>query len=607
MAKYGKKNRKSKAFKSQKSLSTLYLLPVLFIIAIVPLIVYAKLLNLDGLEADNWLGGTVHFDFFSYYKSIWFIVLAYIGGLVLLILYWLDELDFINSKYYIPMGVYAFFAVLSFFFADDIDVALRGFIQMMQGIFVLLGYLLFMITIINLVREEKHIKALVGAFLFVGTIVGLIGLGQYFGHDIFRTSFGQMLILPKELEPLAENITFTFADFAVYATLYNTNFVGSFAALMIPLSFALYFYQKKLGYAALSIVFVGLMVFVGFGSNSRAGIIGVFAALLLIGVLFRKEAIKKPLYILVPFIALLVVGYGLNEVSDGRILDEIKNLNLFEDIRRAEEINENRAYFEELNFDDYSLEIVTDEDALSVEFINNDLFFETMDGQMLEVVKEGRRITFVDPDYQNYVFTRSADGRYYNVRAHGRSFNIWLTIDGFRFEGLSGGLYLPSNPDRLKFFDGYESLFSSRAYIWSRSIPLLKDYVILGAGPDMFPIAFPQDDYVGKLNALNLRTVVDKPHNMYVQMGVNTGVISLLAMLSIFGMYVYDSLKLYINRSFERFTEYIGVGMFASVTAYLVSGFFNDQIISVAPIFYAMLGLGIAINRLVLRKDPLEK
>jgi O-antigen ligase len=135
----------------------------------------------------------------------------------------------------------------------------------------------------------------------------------------------------------------------------------------------------------------------------------------------------------------------------------------------------------------------------------------------------------------------------------------------------------------------------------------LKDYIVLGAGPDMFPIAFPQDDYVGKLNALNLRTVVDKPHNMYVQMGVNTGVVSLLAMLSIFGMYVYDSLKLYINRSFDHFTEYIGVGMFASVTAYLVSGFFNDQIISVAPIFYAMLGLGIAINRMIARKDPLEK
>ncbi|MGS0973581.1 MAG: O-antigen ligase family protein [Candidatus Izemoplasmataceae bacterium] len=597
MAKYGKKNRKSKAFKNQKSLSTVYLLPVLFIIAIVPLIVFAKVVEIDGLESANWSGGTVHFDFFSYYKSIYFIVASYIGALILLILYWLDRLDFVKTKYYKPMAIYAIFVFISFVFAKDIDVALRGFIEMFQGIFVLLGYLLLMITIINLVKEEKHVKAIVGAFLFVGTIIGLIGAGQYFGHDIFRTSFGQLLILPKELHPLAEDLTFSFADFAVYATLYNTNFVGSFAALMIPLSFALYFYQKKIGYAFLSILFVGLMVFVGFGSNSRAGIIGVFAALLLIAILFRKEVLRKPLYIVIPFIALIIIGYGLNEVSDGRIVNEFKSLNLFDDIRRAEEISDSRAYFEELNFDDYSLEIVTDEESLRIEFIDNDLFFEDLEGNKIDVLREGRRITFVDERYQNFVFTRSIDGAYYIVNAYGRSFNIWLTIDGFRFEGLNGGLNLPSEPDRLKFFDGYESLFSSRAYIWSRSIPLLKKFIIIGAGPDMYPVAFPQDDYVGRLNATYLGIVVDKPHNMYVQMGVNTGLISLVAMISIFGMYIIDSIKLFINRQFNSLYDYIGVGLFASVTAYLVSGFFNDQIISVAPLFYAMLALGIVVNK----------
>ena len=39
--------------------------------------------------------------------------------------------------------------------------------------------------------------------------------------------------------------------------------------------------------------------------------------------------------------------------------------------------------------------------------------------------------------------------------------------------------------------------------------------------------------------------------------------------------------------------------MFAGVTGYLIAGFFNDQIMSVAPLFYGMLALGIAINRLI--------
>ena len=158
------------------------------------------------------------------------------------------------------------------------------------------------------------------------------------------------------------------------------------------------------------------------------------------------------------------------------------------------------------------------------------------------------------------------------------------------------------SPDKIEFLEGYGSLFSSRAYIWSRSIPLLKKYIIIGAGPDMFGIAFPQDDYVGKLNYWSITGLVEKPHNMYLQTGINTGVISLIAMLSIFGMYLFDSTKLFINNSFEAYKDYIGAGMFAGVTAYLVAGMFNDQIMSVTPIFYGMLGLGIAINYLIKEK-----
>jgi len=601
-----KRFRKSNINKTENSLSNLYLLPVLFIIAIVPLIVFAKLIELDGLEKINWLGGVVHLDFFHYYKAMYFIVGSYIGGLILLVLYWLKQLKFIKTKYYIPLGVYTLFVIISAIFADDADVALRGYIEMFQGVFVLIGYVLFVITIINLVREEKHIKAIIGSFIFVGLIIGIIGLGQYFGHDIFKTEFGKLLILPKELHALADTLTFRFNEFAVYGTLYNTNFVGSFAALMIPLSFSLYFYQKKILYAILSILFVGLMVFIGVGSNSRAGILGVVAALLLIAILFRKQVIHKPLHIIIPFVVLVIVGYGLNIASGGRVIAEIKNLSFTNDISKAQEISSNKVYLEKMNFDDYTLEILTEEQDLRIEFVANDLYFSTLEGDPIEVIRSGQNITFVDEAFQDFSFTRSSSNAYYSVRAYSHRFNIWLTIDGFKFEGLSGDLFIPSDPDKIEFLEGYGSLFSSRAFIWSRSIPLLKKYIVIGAGPDMFTIAYPQDDYVGKLNYWRINGVVDKPHNMYLQMGINTGVISLIAMLSIFGMYLFDSFKLFINCSFRTFKEYIGAGIFAGVTAYLITGVFNDQIMSVAPLFYGILALGIAINRLIKHSSKIK-
>jgi hypothetical protein len=412
-----------------------------------------------------------------------------------------------------------------------------------------------------------------------------------------------LLILPKEFHSLASELIFRFNDFAVYATLYNTNHVGSFAALMIPLSFALYFYQRKILYAVLSLLFVGLMIFIGFGSNSRAGIIGVLAALILIAVLFRREVIKKPLHIVLPFAVMLIIGLFLNSVSEGRILNEIQNLSITKDITLAEERYKSRAYFEKIIMDDYYMEIITNEETLQVEFISNELYFRDSQGNPLETVVENGVITISNQNYQDYSFTRSASNSYYIVQAHGRTFNVWLTIDGFKFQGLKGELYVPSNPSKLNFLNPYESMFSSRVYVWSRSIPMILDYPIIGAGPDMYTIAFPQDDYAGKLNTLGINTVVDKPHNMYIQIAVNTGLPSLIAMITLFAMYLYQSFRLYIRRALTTFLDYIGVGMFASVTAYLISGFFNDQIISVAPLFYAMLGLGIVINRMISKSD----
>jgi O-antigen ligase len=133
---------------------------------------------------------------------------------------------------------------------------------------------------------------------------------------------------------------------------------------------------------------------------------------------------------------------------------------------------------------------------------------------------------------------------------------------------------------------------------------MLKETLIAGYGPDTFPMVFPQYDYVGKLNSFTShRIIVDKPHNMYLQIGINTGVLSLVSLLAVFVIYAVDSFKVYFKREINTFIEYVGVGAFTGVMGYLAAGMFNDQIISVAPLFYVMLGLGLAVNRMVIRNS----
>jgi O-antigen ligase len=146
-------------------------------------------------------------------------------------------------------------------------------------------------------------------------------------------------------------------------------------------------------------------------------------------------------------------------------------------------------------------------------------------------------------------------------------------------------------------FEGKEMLASKRGYIWSRTLPLIKEKPILGYGPDTFAIFFPQHDVVGKFKYFNRsKIIVDKPHNLYLQIGFNTGLISLAAVLILFGSYFLRNLKLYLTCKFDNYYTEIGLAFLAAFTAYAVAGFFNDSVVSVAPVFWIILGLAGAVE-----------
>ncbi|NLJ57343.1 MAG: hypothetical protein GX339_00680, partial [Tissierellia bacterium] len=143
-----KKERKQKQaitidYENQK-LSIIYFLPLLLIAGFVPLIVYGKYVDLEGTtQALYWTGQRQYLDFFSYWKSVWLVVLTAIATIFYIVLYKQKKLPFKNLKqYYIPLGIYAIFVIISTIFAIDTQTALWGFVDMYQGMFVLLSYVL---------------------------------------------------------------------------------------------------------------------------------------------------------------------------------------------------------------------------------------------------------------------------------------------------------------------------------------------------------------------------------------------------------------------------------------------------------------------------------
>ena len=136
-----------------------------------------------------------------------------------------------------------------------------------------------------------------------------------------------------------------------------------------------------------------------------------------------------------------------------------------------------------------------------------------------------------------------------------------------------------------------------RGYIWSRTIPILPDYLVLGAGPDCFLYEFPQDDILGKLYAYGTGSiVVDKPHNLYLQIFVNEGGIALLAFLAVCVSYLWDCFRLYGGHRQNR-NGLRGIAVGLGVAGYLFAGFFNDSTVMTSTMFWILLGVGVGMNR----------
>lgn len=141
---------------------------------------------------------------------------------------------------------------------------------------------------------------------------------------------------------------------------------------------------------------------------------------------------------------------------------------------------------------------------------------------------------------------------------------------------------------------GYERGLSGRIYIWGRTIPLLKEHILLGSGPDTFAAVFPQSDYVMRANtSLGMyQQIPTKAHNMYLQTALQSGFLSLVCLLIFWVWNLADSLKKL--RSKKTKERWLYLGIFLAVLGFFVMGCTNDSNLAVSPLFWCLLGIQMA-------------
>ncbi|MHB8128866.1 MAG: O-antigen ligase family protein [Mobilitalea sp.] len=572
-----------------------YLIPIFIVLCIIPLLVRMKLYN-PNMSQFAWFANNVEVsDFFLYYKQWTFVLVIAITAVIIAYKVYSAHKVMRFTPILIPLAIYGLLALLSTIFSEYASFSLSGSFEQFESIFVLLGYCIMTYYAFLFVDSERDLKNIISFLLIIALIMSLLGILQFTGNDFLGTRSGYKLIMPLKYQSDSP-LEFVFGENRVFLTLYNPNYVGVYVALVLPIIMIMLLFKRSIKNIIFSFIAIAGLVICVLGAQSLTGVMGLAAAILVILIFMWRYLIKR-IYITVPAILLLVIGLiVLNNQTDQILVTKVVNT-----------IVNSKTNFALMNMD-------TNDNNVSLTYNENNMY-------VYYAIDDAQNISLyaLDEDNQLIAGTFDASTNAYTITDQ-RFLGIVIGIDAastnqfyiqesgiqwkFTNRTEDGTYYYVNRMGKLDkmitapsaVFTGYEFFASGRGYIWSRTIPILKDYIFLGSGPDTFAMAFPQQDYINFSRYGFGAAILTKPHNLYLQIATQTGILSLIAFFVFYAMYFVSSVRLYIRGRFNSYYAKVGVAIFAGTVAYMVTGLTNDSSTTVAPIFWTLMGVGLATN-----------
>lgn len=571
------------------------MIPIALWIVIIPVIVKVKFYTNPLAEYPWYSSESALADFFLYYKSLFVTVT---GVLMLALLIWQisgmrkkDTLINSDTRIFIPIIIYLVLAVLSSLFSDYGYFCTHGMPDQFETVWNLIAYVIALFYCYYIIVYHDSEKSILTLTFIGAALVGLICVLQYFKVDIYRLIYA------------GEGYSFTFELGSVYGPFYNINYVGYYSLLFVPLFVLLCICCKDLKIRIISgILTIALLISLIGAQSSTAEIImaGVFVFAVLF-VLLKNVKAKKILWL--PIAAILIAGVG------GCIL-------------AAPKIS---AYVQASNTEKTDLEnIFTRDDQVEIDYKGQKLYIQMFQNDdVLSFVLKDQKQADVAWEYM------VSDEYYYYTITDERFDGMTLTPAIITEDPLTYGFMVQINDKRWTFTNqvtddasyyyytdlgkitklteetvspdfaplvSLSSFANGRGYIWNKTIMLLTDYIFFGSGADTYALVYPNGDFVDKYNNGYDNMILTKPHNMYLQIAVQTGVLSLICFLAFYLWYFISSLRIYFKQRLDSPLVAVGFAMMLGTLGYMGSGLANDSTITVTPLYWAMLGVGIGIN-----------
>lgn len=585
---------KHKRKKNMKDAQLPKWLAILFV-AVVPLLVRVTMVQYDMSKYDWYTNEAIHYDSYAIFKSN---VIVFIG---LVSLIWLvysqtkkKTLSFKDPAVLATL-VFAGVTLLSTITSVDPNMAVRGYLGRYESTWVWLSYFSVFLMIYSHKWQKEDLRHIALSFVISNTILSIIGLFQYWGVDIPHHT----LLRPFTTAMNMMNMEFT-ADYTInykviVQTLYHYNYVGFFASLSLPFVISLILHEDKWKYRGLYSLLAMAIMFNLLGSSARGGLIGVAVSIPFIIAFNHKIFFKHKKAAIAIFLILVVVFAGFETLSDGFVTRRLKTI--FTQVETPNKL-------QEISIEDNKISVRLEDRLFELFVVDTTgpgwVIEYFLDGEPTESsgLDEDNKIRFSDP-FLNHVksyMIKTEKDMFLTTELYGTPWYFGYHEGQLMYRNPYGN-YVPIITPETIGFEGRERLGSSRGYIWSRSLPLILERPFIGYGPDTFPEAFPQYDYVGKYNAYGTNNmVVDKAHNLYIQIAVNSGIIALLAYLSYFIILIKRTLSSIHKNNFN----FVSVYQSATITgliAYFVASFFNDSTVHVSPVFWVILAMAFISTR----------
>ena len=594
----------SKQVTQKKKSSNKVFIPIILLMGIIPLIVHTYSYN-SNLSQFNWFpsGADSQTDFFFGWKMITIIVVGIVMAGILFYQYFKKKqgLRFENAFYF--LFFYAMFVAMSALFSSYKYWVVRGSYELFEPVWVVFVYILLCYYTYHFVQEEQQVKFILCGAGIGMAVVTLIGVFQYFGMDFFKTGFGKHLITNPSWWDNLDSLSFNMLEGTSYTTLYNPNFLSFYFGMLIPLLVCVFIAAKKAWQRVLIIVAEVLCLICLKGSRSDTG----WMALVVGGVILALVLLSRKKKAFCVALAIMLIGGVASKTDVGiQIKNTIVGTFRIDDRYAVRDIDTGTdSVMLNVRGNKMYVSYTTDESGVIVPNCTDE------NGQTLE-------LAMTDADNQIYVINdeRFAGGSIQPILLGDDNIPaISVTYDGIAWDFVetqeAGYCYLNKSGklvkwEKIKNANLFkEDAMSYRGHMWNVTIPLLGKHVLIGSGANTYMFEYPQDDYLGQAYIYGFNSYEVKAHCWYLQQWVESGLIGTLALLIFMAWYAVQSIRIYRRVDLHESLSWIGFGLFAAVLVYLIAGIANDSNVCTAPVFWGMLGLGMATNRMLVEKEKL--